>query len=154
MSAGVHDIGDEGLGERRDTRFKEAAMDAAKALVERDPRLERWVTPLVRAIRRGRLKLPSLSPTVQRVVKLIEAAEVDLDELADACRQENVSLLPYSPIGGGVLSGKYNVPEVPKGCRFGDYPYHDNHRQRAMADRFVNEGTLAATAKYREIAKD
>jgi len=77
-----------------------------------------------------------------------------LDELADACRQENVSLLPYSPIGGGVLSGKYNVPEVPKGCRFGDYHYHDNPRQRAMADRFVNEGTLAATAKYLEIAKD
>jgi aryl-alcohol dehydrogenase-like predicted oxidoreductase len=65
-----------------------------------------------------------------------------------------VSLLPYSPIGGGVLSGKYNAPEMPKGCRFGDYHYHENPRQRAMADRFVNPATLAATEKYLEIAKD
>jgi aryl-alcohol dehydrogenase-like predicted oxidoreductase len=29
------------------------------------------------------------------------------DELKQVCRQEGVSLLPYSPLGGGVLSGKY-----------------------------------------------
>ena len=29
------------------------------------------------------------------------------DELAAACRREGVSLIPYSPLGGGVLSGKY-----------------------------------------------
>ena len=29
------------------------------------------------------------------------------DELAQACRQESVSLIPYSPLAGGVLSGKY-----------------------------------------------
>ncbi len=77
-----------------------------------------------------------------------------LDELAEVCRRENVSLLPYSPIGGGVLSGKYNAPEVPRGSRFGDYRYDDNPRQRAMADRFVNPGTLAQTEKYLEIAKE
>ena len=30
------------------------------------------------------------------------------DELANVCRREKVSLIPYSPLGGGVLSGKYN----------------------------------------------
>jgi aryl-alcohol dehydrogenase-like predicted oxidoreductase len=30
------------------------------------------------------------------------------DELAQVCRQEQVSLIPYSPLAGGVLSGKYN----------------------------------------------
>ena len=30
------------------------------------------------------------------------------DELAQVCRMEGVSLIPYSPIAGGVLSGKYN----------------------------------------------
>ena len=64
-----------------------------------------------------------------------------------------MSLLPYSPIGGGVLSGKYNQPEVPINSRFGEYSDADA-RQRAMASRFVNEGTLASTAKYMEIAKE
>lgn len=76
-----------------------------------------------------------------------------LDELADVCKREDISLLPYSPIGGGVLSGKYNAEKAPRGTRFGDYQYQDNARQKAMSARFVNEGTLASTAKYLEIAK-
>lgn len=77
-----------------------------------------------------------------------------MDELANVCRRENVSLLPYSPIGGGVLSGKYNQAEIPKNCRFEDYLDDSNPRQQAMASRFVNEGTLASTAEYLEIAKE
>jgi aryl-alcohol dehydrogenase-like predicted oxidoreductase len=76
-----------------------------------------------------------------------------LDELANVCRLENVSCLPYSPIGGGVLSGKYNQENVPTDCRFGDYTNNANPRQQAMAQRFVNEGTLSSTAKYLEIAQ-
>ena len=75
-----------------------------------------------------------------------------MDELANVCRQEQVSLLPYSPLGGGVLSGKYNLGEVPLNSRFSDYRQSGETRQRAMADRFLNEGTLASTARYLEIA--
>ena len=75
-----------------------------------------------------------------------------MDELANVCRQERVSLLPYSPLGGGVLSGKYNLGEVPENSRFADYRQSREARQRAMADRFLNEGTLASTARYLEIA--
>ena len=75
-----------------------------------------------------------------------------LDELALVCRKEQVSLLPYSPIGGGVLSGKYNG-QIPPRSRFGEYLNMDNSRQRAMADRFLNDRTLASTARYIEIAK-
>ena len=75
-----------------------------------------------------------------------------MDELANVCRQEQVSLLPYSPLGGGVLSGKYNLEEVPLNSRFADYRQSGETRQRAMADRFLNEGTLASTARYLEIA--
>ena len=75
-----------------------------------------------------------------------------MDELANVCRQEQVSLLPYSPLGGGVLSGKYNLGEVPLNSRFADYRQSGETRQRAMADRFLNEGTLASTAHYLEIA--
>ncbi|MDA0688314.1 MAG: aldo/keto reductase [Proteobacteria bacterium] len=77
-----------------------------------------------------------------------------LDELANVCRQENVSLLPYSPIGGGVLSGKYNSGEIPANSRFADYRNAPDVRQRAMADRFVNEATLASTTRYITIAEN
>ena len=40
------------------------------------------------------------------------------DELKQVCRQEGVSLLPYSPLGGGVLSGKYLDGARPEGARF------------------------------------
>ena len=75
-----------------------------------------------------------------------------MDELANVCRQEQVSLLPYSPLGGGVLSGKYNLGEVPLNSRFADYRQSGGTRQRAMADRFLNEATRASTARYLEIA--
>ncbi|MSR10353.1 MAG: aldo/keto reductase [Gammaproteobacteria bacterium] len=75
-----------------------------------------------------------------------------LDELANVCRKEQVSLLPYSPLAGGVLSGKYNQKEMPRNCRFGDYYYDENPRQKAMAARFVNEASLASTARYLQIA--
>lgn len=76
-----------------------------------------------------------------------------LDELALVCRREKVSLLPYSPIGGGMLSGKYNQGEIPARSRFGEYRALPTARQRAMADRFLNERTLSSTARYIEIAQ-
>ena len=77
-----------------------------------------------------------------------------LDELSNVCRRENISLLPYSPIAGGVLSGKYNQKFYPKNARFSAYIASENPRTRAMANRFVNDKTLSATEKYIEIAKE
>ncbi|MGZ0657136.1 aldo/keto reductase [Coraliomargarita sp. W4R53] len=76
------------------------------------------------------------------------------DALADICRREGISLLPYSPIGGGVLSGKYNDGALPKGARFTDYLTQGEARQRQMAERFVNEKSLATTAELIELAKE
>jgi len=75
------------------------------------------------------------------------------DELAQACRQEQVSLIPYSPLGGGVLSGKYNDGALPDGARFSRYLAMGG-RQAAMAKRFVNDKTLAATAEFVKIAQE
>ena len=75
-----------------------------------------------------------------------------LDELAHVCKQEEISLLPYSPIGGGVLSGKYNGEFYPVDARFSDYLKSDNPRIKAQGTRFVNEKTLKATLEYIEIA--
>ncbi|MDG2046270.1 MAG: aldo/keto reductase [Halioglobus sp.] len=75
------------------------------------------------------------------------------DELAQACRQENVSLLPYSPLGGGVLSGKYNDGAFPEGARFSMYQQSPK-RQQAMMHRFVNKKTLESTRRYQAIAAE
>ena len=74
-------------------------------------------------------------------------------ELAQACRQEGVSLLPFSPLGGGVLSGKYNSGGAPPGARFSDYRSNWGERQRRMADRFVNPRTLETVRRCQEIAR-
>ncbi|WP_435896204.1 aldo/keto reductase [Oceaniferula spumae] len=76
------------------------------------------------------------------------------DELAEVCRNEKVSLLPYSPLAGGVLSGKYNDGQLPEGARFSDYLKNGKPRQKAMASRFVNEKSLETTARMIEIAKE
>ena len=73
------------------------------------------------------------------------------DELAQACRQEQVSLIPYSPLAGGVLSGKYNDGALPTGARFSNY-MSVGGRQAAMVKRFINEKSLASTARFKAIA--
>ena len=72
-------------------------------------------------------------------------------ELAQVLRRENLSLLPYSPLGGGVLTGKY-LDGNPKGARFSDYLTTGNDRQQAMAQRFVNERSLETTRRLIDIA--
>ncbi|MDX3959096.1 aldo/keto reductase [Aliarcobacter skirrowii] len=76
------------------------------------------------------------------------------DELANVCRRENISLLPYSPMAGGVLSGKYNKEFVDPEVRFAVYLKDKNKRVQAMAHRFVNDKTLEATTKYMSLAND
>lgn len=76
-----------------------------------------------------------------------------LDELAHVCREEKISLLPYSPIAGGVLSGKYNGKFYPEVARFSTYLKSDNPRIKAQGTRFVNDKSLETTEKYMQIAK-
>jgi len=75
------------------------------------------------------------------------------DELAHVCRTEQVSLLAYSPIAGGVLSGKYNGDDWPDGARFSQYRSGEP-RTRIMTERFINPRTLAAQARFAAIAKE
>ncbi|HBL91999.1 MAG TPA: aldo/keto reductase, partial [Hyphomonas sp.] len=75
------------------------------------------------------------------------------DALAKVCRREGVSLIPYSPLAGGVLSGKYQDGALPEGARFSAYLQHGG-RQTLMAGRFVNEKSLESTRRFMDIAKD
>lgn len=75
------------------------------------------------------------------------------DALSQVCLKENVSLIPYSPLGGGVLSGKYNGGKTPEGARFSSY-LNMGGRQWLMAKRFVNDKTLASTERFIAIANE
>ena len=73
-------------------------------------------------------------------------------ELAQICRQEQVSLLPYSPLGGGVLCGKYQGGAFPEGARFSIYMSLGRERQKKMVQRFVNDRTLAVVERVQAVA--
>ena len=77
-----------------------------------------------------------------------------LDEIATVCQKEEISLLPYSPLAGGVLTGKYNQKIYPNDARFTKYLNSPNPRIQAQAQRFLNEKTLTSVEKYIKIAKD
>jgi aryl-alcohol dehydrogenase-like predicted oxidoreductase len=75
------------------------------------------------------------------------------DELANVCRREKVSLIPYSPIGGGVLSGKYAGGKWPEGARF-TQRRADGARGEQMTKRFINDKTLATTERVGSLARE
>ena len=64
--------------------------------------------------------------------------------LAEIAHQENIGLLAYSPLGFGVLSGKYLNNAKPAGARLTLFD---------RFDRYSNEQAINATAAYVEIAK-
>lgn len=76
-------------------------------------------------------------------------------DLAECCtpRNFNIGLLPWSPLAGGVLTGKY-LPElneatekdVSKSWRFNKFPQFQG--------RFTNTRSSNAVAKYAEVAKE
>ncbi len=76
-----------------------------------------------------------------------------LDSIKEVCQRESISLLPYSPLAGGVLSGKYNSEYIDPKARFAWYMAQDNPRIKAQVQRFVNDKTLASTKEYLKIAK-
>lgn len=72
---------------------------------------------------------------------LNRTAEIGLTEVM---QREQVSFLPYSPLGFGVLSGKYLHGARPDGARITRYPTYA---------RYLNEQGQAATEAYVQLAK-
>jgi aryl-alcohol dehydrogenase-like predicted oxidoreductase len=77
-----------------------------------------------------------------------------LDEIAVVCKKEDISLLPYSPLAGGVLTGKYNQKIYPPDARFTKYLNSPNPRMQVQAQRFLNDRTLSSVEMYIKIAKE
>lgn len=67
----------------------------------------------------GWVRLQSVQPPYNLVLRSIEA------ELLPLCRDQQIGVLSYSPLGAGFLSGKYRPQEtVPTGTRFDVIPGH------------------------------
>mmetsp|Transcript_16481 Transcript_16481/g.25741 ORF Transcript_16481/g.25741 Transcript_16481/m.25741 type:complete len:402 (-) Transcript_16481:239-1444(-) len=67
--------------------------------------------------------------------------------LAEACYYHNVASLPYSPLSGGVLTGKYANPDnLPEKARLKMFP--------GFMERYLGSQNEAAVAEYGEIAKE
>lgn len=73
-------------------------------------------------------------------------------ELAQVCRREQIGLLPYSPLGGGVLTGKYR-DGYPDGARFTAYQ-HAGPRQKMICERFLNDRSREAVERYQQVAEE
>jgi aryl-alcohol dehydrogenase-like predicted oxidoreductase len=66
---------------------------------------------------RGWAPIVTLQPQYNLLVRDIEF------ELVDVCRNENIGILPWSPLGGGWLTGKYQRDTAPTGAtRLGEEP--------------------------------
>lgn len=63
---------------------------------------------------------------------------------AEISHRENIGLMAYSPLGFGVLTGKYLNNAQPKGARMTRWPHYD---------RYSNAQAVAATQAYVELAQ-
>ena len=80
--------------------------------------------------------------TVQNPYNLLNRSfEIGLAEVA---YQDHIGLLAYSPLGFGVLSGKYLNNHCPKDSRLDLFPHYD---------RYINPNAVLATQAYAELAK-
>ncbi|MCS7205635.1 MAG: aldo/keto reductase [Leptospiraceae bacterium] len=74
------------------------------------------------------------------------------DSLAEISRKEQVSLLPYSPLAGGVTTGKYNQENPPENARFSIYK-NMGERQKRQVKKYINEKTLETVNRLKPIAE-
>ncbi|MCB1143763.1 MAG: aldo/keto reductase [Leptospiraceae bacterium] len=73
------------------------------------------------------------------------------DSLAEICKRESISLIAYSPLAGGILTGKYNASKPPENARFTKYAKLAE-RQKKQSSRYLNELTVGSTSKFIKIA--
>ncbi|MEH6444956.1 MAG: NADP(H)-dependent aldo-keto reductase [Oceanospirillaceae bacterium] len=84
--------------------------------------------------------LPRMASVQNAYSLLNRTAEIGL---AEVLYRENIDLLPYSPLGFGVLSGKYLNGAVPKNSRLDLFPHYS---------RYLTPNGIIATQKYVDLA--
>jgi aryl-alcohol dehydrogenase-like predicted oxidoreductase len=93
----------------------------------------------------GRPPIVTLQPQYNLLVRDIEF------ELVEVCGNENVGILPWSPLAGGWLTGKYVRDQAPTGAtRLGENPQRG---MEAYAPRNAQERTWHVIDVVRQIAE-
>ena len=96
---------------------------------------------IMKFIEYSKQELPKVI-TVQNPYSLLNRLfEVGSSEI---CKRENVGLLAYSPLGFGILTGKYFNGKMPKNSRLDLFP---------TLKRYSNENSIKAAKLYEEVAK-
>jgi aryl-alcohol dehydrogenase-like predicted oxidoreductase len=94
---------------------------------------------------RGLAPIVTLQPQYNLITRDIEF------ELVDVCRNEGIGILPWSPLAGGWLTGKYRRDEVPTGAtRLGEDP---GRGMEAYAPRNARERTWRIIDAVRRVAE-
>eukprot|EP00238_Polyblepharides_amylifera_P007840 CAMPEP_0196575914 /NCGR_PEP_ID=MMETSP1081-20130531/5299_1 /TAXON_ID=36882 /ORGANISM="Pyramimonas amylifera, Strain CCMP720" /LENGTH=331 /DNA_ID=CAMNT_0041894371 /DNA_START=238 /DNA_END=1233 /DNA_ORIENTATION=- len=77
--------------------------------------------------------------SIQNSYSLLVRTNFETD-LAETCspRHNNVGLLPYSPLAGGSLTGKY-INSTPEGARFNLFPGYMERFNKSLAKEAVSE---------------
>lgn len=83
------------------------------------------------------------APVAQQMYNLI--ARGLEEEFIPFARQNNVSIIAYNPLAGGLLTGKHSQSKIIPGTRFDD--------NRMYQDRYWHEQNFEAVAALAEIAK-
>ena len=102
---------------------------------------------------RGYSQPVTLQPQYSLLVRGIEI------EIVDACRDAGMGLLPWSPLGGGWLSGKYRRDTVPTGAsRLGENPNrgmeaYGSRNEQARTWRILDAVQSVAKAHGRSMAQ-
>jgi aryl-alcohol dehydrogenase-like predicted oxidoreductase len=95
---------------------------------------------------RGLAPIVTLQPQYNLLIRDIEF------ELVDVCRNEDIGILPWSPLAGGWLTGKYLRDQSPTGAtRLGEDP---RRGMEAYAARNAQERTWQVIDALREVAED
>ena len=93
----------------------------------------------------GRPPIATLQPQYNLLARDIEL------ELVDVCGNEGIGILPWSPLAGGWLSGKYVRDRLPTGAtRLGENP---DRGMEAYAARNAQERTWQVIDAVREVAE-
>jgi aryl-alcohol dehydrogenase-like predicted oxidoreductase len=128
-------------------RFLDDAISAGKILHYGFSNYLGWqITKAVHTARREHWAPPAtLQPQYNLLARDIE------HEIVPACLDAGIGLLPWSPLGGGWLSGKYKRNETPTGAtRLGEDP---NRGVEAYRPRNEDERTWAILGAVQAIAE-
>lgn len=94
---------------------------------------------------RGLAPIVTLQPQYNLLARDIEF------ELVDVCRNEQIGILPWSPLAGGWLTGKYTRDQAPTGAtRLGEDP---RRGVEAYAPRNAQERTWQVIDAVRQVAE-